>query len=412
VIYEYSRGVSDVFRRHGTSVNVPGWLRSLELMRSVSAWAEDLARDLLEDTLPRRWAHVQGVAARARSLAPTFGAETELLEAAAWLHDIGYLPELASTGLHGLDGARYLRDVQHADPMLCRLVAHHSCAIIEAEERGLADVLRREFAVPPQPIADALTCCDMTTSPDGEHVNVDRRLAEIRHRYGSGHLVSRSIRRATPMILKAVQGIVSYQTQQDPASKSGTSATAGTANTMRTSVAAQPSATDIVNGDSGAPSIVDTQYSIFSLIAILYFAGLFIANLDKYAAGAVSADKAVWLPQIPSALLGLTSLAALTYVGNKAVQTQGVRVVSFSPNPAPPNSPVRATLVNLPANATQATTTVWLKDTAGNTQSMGVTAVDNTNNTVTFQSPVVLGTYSVTIAEPDGFTGPATLVVQ
>jgi len=42
-----------------------------------------------------------------------------------------------------LDGARYLRDVQHADALLCRLVAHHSCAIIEAGERGLADVLRR-----------------------------------------------------------------------------------------------------------------------------------------------------------------------------------------------------------------------------------------------------------------------------
>jgi hypothetical protein len=173
-------------------------------MDPLPAWAEDLARSLLEGTLPRRWAHVQGVAARARSLAPAFGADTELLQAAAWLHDIGYLPELARTGLHGLDGARYLRDVQHADPMLCRLVAHHSCAIIEADERGLAEVLRREFDTPPQPLADALTFCDMTTSPDGEPMNVDRRLAEIRHRYGSGHLISRSIRRAAPMILQAV----------------------------------------------------------------------------------------------------------------------------------------------------------------------------------------------------------------
>ena len=69
--------------------------------------------------------------------------------------------------------------------MLCRLVAHHSCAVIEAEERGLAAVLRREFDLPPQSLADALTCCDMTTSPDGEHVHVDRRLAEIHDRYGS-----------------------------------------------------------------------------------------------------------------------------------------------------------------------------------------------------------------------------------
>ena len=61
------------------------------------------------------------MAARARSLAPVLGADAELLEAAAWLHDIGYAPGLAVAGLHALDGARYLRDAQHADAMLCRL---------------------------------------------------------------------------------------------------------------------------------------------------------------------------------------------------------------------------------------------------------------------------------------------------
>ena len=173
-------------------------------MDTLAAWAQDLARTLLADTLPRRWSHVQGVAARARILKPSVGPDAALLEAAAWLHDIGYLPELAATGLHGLDGARYLRDVQHAEPMLCRLVAHHSCAVIEAEERGLAHVLTREFAPPPQPLADALTFCDMTTSPDGDQVQVTHRLTEIHDRYGTGHLVSRFIRRATPLILEAV----------------------------------------------------------------------------------------------------------------------------------------------------------------------------------------------------------------
>jgi len=185
-------------------VHVPALLTSVDFMNTLAAWAQDLARTLLADALPRRWAHVQGVAARARSLTPSVGQDVGLLEAAAWLHDIGYLPELAETGLHGLDGARYLRDVQHAEPLLCRLVAHHSCAVIEAEERGLAHVLTREFAPPPRPLADALTFCDMTTSPDGEHVHVHNRLAEIHDRYGTGHLVSRSIRRATPLILEAV----------------------------------------------------------------------------------------------------------------------------------------------------------------------------------------------------------------
>ena len=201
------RDVSDVFRRQAASVNVLTTLTSVDLMQITAAWAEGLARTLLADTLPRRWSHVQGVAARARTLKPSLGADADLIEAAAWLHDIGYLPELARTGLHGLDGARYLRDVQRADPMLRRLVAHHSYAVIEAEERRLADVLTREFAPPPQPLADALTFCDMTTSPDGDQVQVAHRLAEIHDRYGSGHLVSRFIGRATPLILEAVSQV-------------------------------------------------------------------------------------------------------------------------------------------------------------------------------------------------------------
>lgn len=176
-------------------------------MQTTVAWAEALARKLLQVPLPRRWAHVQGVAARARSIAPALGPDADLLEAAAWLHDIGYLPELAHTGLHQLDGARYLRDVQAAGPRLCRLVAHHSCAHIEADERGLAEVLFREFESALEPLAGALTFCDMTTSPDGEPVDVDWRLAEIHDRYAPGHVVSRAIRRATPMIRDAVGSV-------------------------------------------------------------------------------------------------------------------------------------------------------------------------------------------------------------
>jgi hypothetical protein len=174
-------------------------------MNTLASWAQQLAWALLQESLPRRWAHVQGVAARARGLAPVLGADADLLEAAAWLHDIGYAPGLATTGLHQLDGARYLRDAQHADALLCRLVAHHSCAIIEADERGLAGILSSEFGPAPDVLASVLTCCDMTTSPDGEPVPVEQRLAEIHDRYGSGHLVSRSMQRATPMILRAVE---------------------------------------------------------------------------------------------------------------------------------------------------------------------------------------------------------------
>jgi hypothetical protein len=47
----------------------------------------------------------------------------------------------------------------------------------------------------------------MTTTPDGEVTDVASRLADIDQRYGPEHLVSRSIRRATPLILDAVSKV-------------------------------------------------------------------------------------------------------------------------------------------------------------------------------------------------------------
>jgi hypothetical protein len=149
------------------------------------------------------------VARKARTLAPILGDDTDLIEAAAWLHDIGYSPEIASTGFHPLDGARYLRDEAHADDVLCRLVAGHSCAIIEAGERGLDDELAHEFPPVGEPLRDALTYCDMTTTPDGDPVAIASRLTEIRNRYGPSHLVTRFIRLAEPHLLKAVQSVQS-----------------------------------------------------------------------------------------------------------------------------------------------------------------------------------------------------------
>jgi HD superfamily phosphodiesterase len=169
-----------------------------------AAWAEELARKLLEIPLARRWAHVQGVAARARTLAPILGEDADLLEAAAWLHDIGYSPELAETGFHPLDGARYLRDRHQADAVLCSLVAHHSYAIIEAEERGLAGELSREFSPVSQVLCDALAYCDMTTDPSGNSVSVRDRLSEIRERYGPYSVATRFTRKAEPCLLSSV----------------------------------------------------------------------------------------------------------------------------------------------------------------------------------------------------------------
>jgi hypothetical protein len=86
--------------------------------------------------------------------------------------------------------------------VLWTLVAHHTCAQIEADERGLGDVLAAEF-----PIGDvdssaisALTYCDMTTGPDGQAVDVAKRIEEILTRYPSDHVVHRSTKRAAPRL--------------------------------------------------------------------------------------------------------------------------------------------------------------------------------------------------------------------
>jgi putative nucleotidyltransferase with HDIG domain len=174
-------------------------------------WARDLAERLLADPLPRRWAHSQGVGRKAESVAHLVGPDAEVLVCAAWVHDIGYAPGLANSGSHALDGARYLRDVTHAEERLCRLVANHSYAIIEARRRGLAAKLAAEFPIVDGLVADALVYCDMTTSPDGAAVSVEERLSEIEARYGRGNLIAVSIAEAAPKIFQSVRNMTPSQ---------------------------------------------------------------------------------------------------------------------------------------------------------------------------------------------------------
>src|SRR6266496_2681076 len=132
-------------------------------MSSLVQWASSHAEGLL-GPLGARWAHVQAVAEQASRIAPAVlpADEREILVAAAWLHDIGYAPALATTGLHPLDGARHL-EALGVDRRLCCLVAHHSGATFEA------------------------------------------RIAEILERYPAGHPVHRAISRSRPALAAAVE---------------------------------------------------------------------------------------------------------------------------------------------------------------------------------------------------------------
>jgi len=144
--------------------------------------ARRLAKKLLRSR-PERWEHTSGVAARAGELAGTIeGPDRRLLLAAAWLHDIGYSPEIRRTGFHPLDGGLYLR--RHKwDPRLSALVAHHSGARFVPVERGFADLMGL-FEFEETPLSDALCYADQTVGPHGKRMTIEYRINEAIARHG------------------------------------------------------------------------------------------------------------------------------------------------------------------------------------------------------------------------------------
>jgi putative nucleotidyltransferase with HDIG domain len=171
----------------------------VELIEDAQLVAESLVKPL-----GRRWDHVQSVARRASELAPSvMTEERELLVAAAWLHDIGYSPQIGDTHFHPLDGARYLQDKGWPDRIV-RLVAHHSGARFEAAERGLSDALQ-EFPFRDDPVLDALAMADLTTGPNGQRLSYDERIREILSRYEPDHPVHQAWTKAAPIMREAVE---------------------------------------------------------------------------------------------------------------------------------------------------------------------------------------------------------------
>jgi hypothetical protein len=155
-----------------------------------------LSREHLAGVEPR-WTHVRAVGERAEVLCRDHRLPDELA-AAAWLHDVGYGDQLVATGFHPLDGARFLRRIGVSE-LVASLVAYHSGAAFEAEERGLEAELH-EFEHPPQDLLDVLVFVDMTTSPTGKRVSVDERLAGILNRYEAHDPVFRAVTRSGPML--------------------------------------------------------------------------------------------------------------------------------------------------------------------------------------------------------------------
>ncbi len=143
--------------------------------------ARGLAGELMSED-PARLSHLAAVAARCEALAVTVDDDdVDALVAAAWLHDIGYLPSLSRTGFHPLDGAHFLRARDWPDTV-CDLVAHHSGSRFVAQIRGLEAALC-EFDFVENPASDVLTTADNTAMQNGTYVAVSDRLADKRRRH-------------------------------------------------------------------------------------------------------------------------------------------------------------------------------------------------------------------------------------
>lgn len=153
--------------------------------------------------MSRRWSHVQGVAQVASVVSPRVEpANSEAIIAAAWLHDVGYAPSVALTGFHPVDGARFARDAGMPE-LVVALIAHHTGADAEAVERGLSSELA-EFPRPPRESLDVVTFADMTTSPDGDPITAENRVAEILARYADDDPVHAAVSRSASELLASV----------------------------------------------------------------------------------------------------------------------------------------------------------------------------------------------------------------
>ena len=161
--------------------------------------------ELFLDDAPLRLAHVRAVGYRCSLLADSASAR-DLLESAGLLHDVGYAPELVECDFHPLDGARFLQ-AEGWDESVVNLVANHSCSAIEADLRGMGDVLRAEFPKDPALPHDELCFCDMTVGPRGQPMTVDERLADITTRYGPESIVGQFVNLAGPELRTTVERV-------------------------------------------------------------------------------------------------------------------------------------------------------------------------------------------------------------
>jgi len=92
-------------------------------------WVESYAGKLLRP-VGDRWTHTTEVAQQAARVSAVLPeSDRDVLVAAAYLHDVGYAPQVAKSGFHALDGAIGLRELG-VDYRVCCLVDASLCGPI------------------------------------------------------------------------------------------------------------------------------------------------------------------------------------------------------------------------------------------------------------------------------------------
>ena len=149
--------------------------------------ARDLATEILGDQ-GTRLAHVLTAGRVAHTVGSTLAAaglldraDSHLLEVAATVHDIGYAPKLRTTGFHPLDGGLHILGLGWS-ARLANLVANRSCALITAPPAVRAELSSR-FPAEPGLLPDALAFSDMHSSPTGDVISTEDRLADVAIRH-------------------------------------------------------------------------------------------------------------------------------------------------------------------------------------------------------------------------------------
>lgn len=127
--------------------------------------------------------------------------------ALAFLHDVGYA--YPDSGMHSLDGARWIRSVHPELDYFAPYVAWHSNAKHEYLARGFElGAIAEEFPIPTGAQEELelalLWVADFTSSPTGDRVTLSERIANIEQRYDATSPVIEALHHSLPDLEAAV----------------------------------------------------------------------------------------------------------------------------------------------------------------------------------------------------------------